>query len=254
MIGYINPSNPLTSTDQRKEAADFSLETRVYQLTPLTGLRSERSFLTREGNTGRMLQRLRWDPVLTLRSPSTIYYPDTRNCEPLSLVRRSPDLGEDYQLLVLLAHPLGNSAPPRKESCPAQRFPPRPQQLLPPGGCLRYRWQVLHQELRSNQLHGYASHLVVSLVTPIQPVVLLPSLQRLFNRIHVMMTSLQEVLQPQKRDTLDNPFGQFPQHPSVMGIRHKTPNDVDDPFGVEYSPMKRVPTHYPAPAVMDNSR
>jgi hypothetical protein len=73
---------------------------------------------------------------LTLRSPTTRCYPDTRNREPLSWVRRSPDLGGDYQLLVLLAHPLGISAPPRKESCPARRFPPRPQQLLPPGGWL----------------------------------------------------------------------------------------------------------------------
>jgi hypothetical protein len=39
-IGYINPTNPLPSTDQRKEAAAFSLETRVYQ--KVSGLLSPR--------------------------------------------------------------------------------------------------------------------------------------------------------------------------------------------------------------------
>jgi hypothetical protein len=44
-IGYINPSNTLTSTDQREEVAASSLETRVYQKSRVTLKKVEKAKL-----------------------------------------------------------------------------------------------------------------------------------------------------------------------------------------------------------------
>jgi hypothetical protein len=68
-ICYINPSNPLTSTDQRKEAAAFSLETRVYHPALLSAIQHWSRIGRRRGMDLRELRQ--WIAFKMKPSPSS---------------------------------------------------------------------------------------------------------------------------------------------------------------------------------------